>query len=44
MLSWVNYILIAVLILTRPGDLLNALLVCSPTYLFICFLFGLGVG
>lgn len=36
MLSWVNCILIAVLILTRPGDLFNALVVHSPTYLFIC--------
>lgn len=43
MLSWVNCILIAVLILTRPGDLFNARVVHSPTYLFIyCFFFGRG--
>lgn len=35
MLSWVKCILIAVLLLTRPGDLFNARVVHSPTYSFI---------
>lgn len=44
MLSWVNCILIAVLILTRPGDLFNARVVHSPTYLFIYSFSWEGVG